>query len=504
MTAERGRAKFKVERFGCGWTPPLLIAKECRVIQLLPCPVCHQPTLFPDGVSLQATLECPHCREQFVVGEMLNARYSTWLVVHDPAYLDGPQSTAAALAMDGSEADSAAEDTTADYELSSAATAAGDDQDDSAPLQLQAASAAPPKPKTDWSKFEPITHEQFERMKRKSRSPIWSLLQIVLGGVAAVPISLLLIWHVIGTDVAGAGPRVGRYAPWLVPEKFRPFDFRAEQSQAEPPPRTTVPPAPGASGFRNFDDVLVAPADPASPVVASLEGTEADRSPSGTSSQAAALGDDLASSSVFDRIQHTKRDLELWEQAVGDESANLKELALPLYRGFVDVALAIAAQPADNPVMRVVSDEMASIARAVKERPQVQQVIRQGASYWIKQQSNRLPFSLAMIVEVESVAETEQGWRLKPLVAQRLTVGGVPLEIEVPSRLGRGLTAGNSYLLLGSVTAAKGGAGPAPLGGTSLTPDQSTASASQTASSLSELDGAPDRAYFLANYLYAL
>jgi hypothetical protein len=432
------------------------------VIQLLPCPACHQSTLFPDGVSLEATIECPHCQEQFVVGEMLNARFSNWLVVHDPAYPNGLESNAATLAMDGSESDLMEEDATADYELSSSHMQAADDHDDSEPLQLQAAQAAPPKPKTDWSKFEPITHEQFERMKRKSKSPIWSLLQIVLGGVAAVPISLLLIWHVIGTDVAGAGPLVGRYAPWLVPEKFRPFDFRNEQSQAEPAPRTTVPPAPGASGFRNFDDVLVAPTDPASPVVASLEGTDVNRNSGGTSSQVAALGDDPASSSVFELIQKTKRDLELWEQAVGDESANLKELALPLYRGFVDVATAIGAQPADNPVMRVVKDEMASIGLAVKERPQVQQVIRQGASYWIKQQSNRLPFSLAMIVEVESADETEQGWRLKSPAGQRLTVGGMPLEVEVPSRIGRGLTAGKQYLLLGSVRAALRSHRPSP------------------------------------------
>lgn len=452
------------------------------MIQLLPCPDCQQLTLLPEGVTLEAIIECPHCHTQFVVGEMLTDRFGSWLVVHELGY-----------------------------------------PDDSEPLELQAAAAAPPQPKTDWSKFEPITHEQFERTRRKSRSPIWSLVQIVLGGVAAIPVSLLLIWHVIGTDVAGAGPRVGRYAPWLVPEKFRPFAARSEEPRPEPATRNQVPPAAGASGFRRFDDVLGADANKEStraiapndfaPVDArelpqrvprALELSDAPEVPAEPSAEDA-FQTDVMSSNVFALIQKTGSDLESWEAAVRDESANLKELALPLYRGFVDIAAAINAQPTGNPVLRVVNDKMDAVGKAVKDQTAVQRVIQQGAGYWIKQQSNNLPFSLAMIVEVESLEENQQAWRLTTPVAQRLSVEGMPLVIEVPSPQRRGLTAGQQYLLLGTVTAAKPGH-VKNQGNTAPPPPELNAGElpAETDRSLSQVAGAPEAAYFMASYLYAL
>lgn len=482
MTAEPGRAKLKVKRFGCGWPPPLLIAKECRVIQLLPCPDCQQLTLFPEGVTLEAIIECPHCHAQFVVGEMLTDRFGSWLVVDDPGY-----------------------------------------SEDSEPLELQAAEAAPPKPKTDWSKFEPITHEQFERMRRKSSSPIWSLVQIVLGGVAAIPISLLLIWHVIGADVAGAGPLVGRYAPWLVPEKFRPFAARTDEARPAPASRNQVPPAAGASGFRRFDDVLgadankepthtIAPNDLAQAYAKKLpqraarpqELSDAPVVPAEPSAEDDAQAESV-SNNVFSVIQKTIRDLESWEVAVRDESANLKELALPLYRGFVDIAAAIDAQPTGNPVLRVVKDKMDAVGKTVRDQTAAKRVIQQGAGYWIKQQSNNLPFSLAMIVEVESLEENQQVWRLTTPAAQRLSVGGMPLVIEVPSPLRSGLTSGKQYLLLGTVTAAKRGAGENQRDKVPPPPELDAGERSaETDRSLPEDAGAPEAAHFMANYVYAL
>ncbi len=469
MTAERGRAKLKGERFGYSWLPPLLIAKECRVIQLLPCPDCQQPTLLPEGVSLEATIECPHCHAQFIVGEMLTARFGCWLLVHDPAAVNA---------------------------LYPVYTEEASEADDSEPLELQAPVAAPLRPKTDWSKFEPVTREPFERMRRKPRSPIWSLVQIVLGGIAAIPISLLLIWHLIGTDVAGAGPRVGRYAPWLVPEKFRPFEDRTEEVSFEPARRNGEPPAAGASGFRRFDDVLGEDAnkEPTSSIAptdfAQVDALQLARQLPGPPEPSAApvgpaaddYNTDIQSNSVFALIQETITKVEQWSQAVRDESTNLKELALPLYRSLVDVAAAIDAQPAGNPVLRVVNEQMDPIGKAVKDQAALQQVIQQGASYWSKQQSHNAPFSLAMIMEVQSLEENLQGWRLTTPVAQQLNVGGVPLVVEVPTTLQRGLTAGKRYLLLGTVTEP----------------------AAETDLSLPEAASAPEAAYFMANYVYAL
>jgi hypothetical protein len=74
------------------------------------------------------------------------------------------------------------------------------------------------------------------RRKRPRRSPIWSILQVALGGLAAIPISLLLMWHLLGTDIGDAAPWVAQYAPWAVPEKFHPYaPFSATATPARRP-----------------------------------------------------------------------------------------------------------------------------------------------------------------------------------------------------------------------------------------------------------------------------
>ncbi len=479
------------------------------MIQLLPCPACHQPTVFPEGVTLEATVRCPHCDEQFVVGEMLTSRFGSWIVVNDPATPHGiqradefPHTTSELALVAGTSLDRTASTT-----------------DDSGPLELQADSAQPVRPKTDWSKFEPITHEQFERMRRKARSPIWSLLQIVLGGVAAVPISLLLIWHLIGTDVAGAGPLVGRYVPWLVPEKFRPL-ADAQALDEEPATRDSTPLVPGASGFRRFDDVLNpggsnAPAAPA-PEVGSNDalvagGTAEPKRPLPSAPELNNSSIDMPSippksinqkpeqatidgvvvevdeelsgsesNNVFALIQQSSDNLDAWSNAVRDKSTDLKGIALQVYNGLIDLTEAIEELPDGNPVHRVVNNKMELISRTVKNQIDVQKVVRQGASFWLKNQSESVPFALALIVDAESVVDNGQNFRMQFPDSKQMTVATRPLAIEIPKSLSPRVSGGVTYLVLGTVNAAK------------LEDDQNGT------------NSAPEEFIFTANYLYAL
>ena len=62
---------------------------------------------------------------------------------------------------------------------------------------------------------------------RKKSSPIKTLLSIFGGGMAAIPISILLLWNGVKTigiepmDPFEVGPLVANYVPWIVPESFR-------------------------------------------------------------------------------------------------------------------------------------------------------------------------------------------------------------------------------------------------------------------------------------------
>ncbi len=57
--------------------------------------------------------------------------------------------------------------------------------------------------------------------KAKKGSPLGMLVSVLLGGVGAIPIALMLIWHLLGTDPFETGPIVAQYVPWIVPEGLR-------------------------------------------------------------------------------------------------------------------------------------------------------------------------------------------------------------------------------------------------------------------------------------------
>ncbi len=92
------------------------------------------------------------------------------------------------------------------------------------------------------------------RVRKSDGGGLWSVIQVILGGgAAAIPVTLLLLWYVVGKDVMDAGPTVARYAPWIVPKKFRsPPEFIVQRPDT---PRVP-PPALGEGGFRDFNQEL--------------------------------------------------------------------------------------------------------------------------------------------------------------------------------------------------------------------------------------------------------
>ena len=196
------------------------------------------------------------------------------------------------------------------------------------------------KQKTDWSKFQPITHEQFERNKRKSRSPIWSIIQVALGGLAAIPVALLILWHGLGQDVADAGPQVARYVPWIVPERFHPAQNRSTTADE---PNVS----PQENKFREFgpsqdtESESAAHESPESPESAESRQPEPDSSiemsPTSELPQAEVSPSDLSDADaatlgidLFSLIQSCEGNLDAWNVAF-QEGSDRQELAKQIY-----------------------------------------------------------------------------------------------------------------------------------------------------------------------------
>ncbi len=199
------------------------------MLQVLPCPECGKQSLIPNQTSLEATIKCPHCGAQLVLGEVFLTQFSSWSVIEDPAdlYNANPRKLDPGVVI----------------------PVPADD----APLELVADTSPQPVyiPKPSPSGRSGNLSE-YERRKRKQKSPIWSIIPVVLGGLAAFPIALLIIWYVLGKDIGNLGPQVAEYAPWIVPKKFHPSAPASQPGRPRAPQR-------GASGFRQFDDVMPQP-----------------------------------------------------------------------------------------------------------------------------------------------------------------------------------------------------------------------------------------------------
>ncbi len=205
---------------------------------LIPCPHCHQLLQPPEKASKHAKLRCPLCLNELLACDLIMGVHRAWVVIDDPGGVDVfHEFHLDRKAAEASESAEVAErfrnvsvarpaDSSTDVEIHESGIEglelAEDDGEEyqiaNAPSESTPIKSSPEN--IDWSRFKPMTHDEFQRKRRQSRSPFGLILQIVLGGVAAVPIALLIMWHLLGQDVGEAGPTVSKYLPWIVPEKF--------------------------------------------------------------------------------------------------------------------------------------------------------------------------------------------------------------------------------------------------------------------------------------------
>lgn len=389
---------------------------------------------------MQAVLRCQHCSHQFVLGEMIDAEMGFWEVVEDPN-LPSAKGEAAGETMPANSA-SLAEAADSDFELELEKTA------EYVSPQTLLKSQEAEKKKTERSKFEPISHEQYERMRRKSKSPFWSMLSVLLGGLASIPIATLLIWHVLGKDPLQMGPAVARFAPWIVPTRFRPRVFHEE----------VLPPAPaaGTSGFRRFDNLSMdgAASSPSDAEVSShAVRTTPETSNENVPSNVAATGENQepanASSDAFSMINQVKQDFAAWNDR-GDDQDLKKKIAFQTYTDLSSLALAINQMPPTSPVRRQLRTELRSVAQQVKEHVDIQELLQGGTRHWIKTQLDS-SIGLSFVIKVARATEAGDVWHVAPETA----LGSEPIQIVVPKEILPSLSEGQTVFAIGCLTRAK-------------------------------------------------
>lgn len=233
----------------------------------IPCPNCHATLQPPATASRHAKLRCPVCHHELESAELLLAGRRHWMVIEDPGGED---------AFEAWRLESAARQVlAAGGQPVGAAVGAGQADDDGHGYRLAAETPTPSrvasgaknqvgKKQVDWSKFKPITHEEFESRMRQASSPWSAVIQAVLGGLLAIPLSLGMIWFLLGKDIGGLAPRVARFAPWMVPPHLR-GDPQEDPREGLPLEKwgadQTIPAAPRRGRLPQIDVAVDGPGD---------------------------------------------------------------------------------------------------------------------------------------------------------------------------------------------------------------------------------------------------
>ncbi len=396
------------------------------MIQSLPCPSCHRTLVLTAEASLQAVLRCRHCSHQFVLGEMIEGEMGFWEVVEDPKVSEAKVSNAD-------------EAVTEDSEIQLA------ESEEYMSPQMVINTQSEEK-KTGGSKFEPIRNEQYDRMRRKAKSPMWSMLSVLLGGLASIPIATLLIWHVLGTDPLQMGPTVARYAPWIVPTRFQPRRYNDD----------ILPPAPavGASGLPRVSSTestssqssphtpqdLGTTGEFPTPTVDSADSITSEESTSEESTDQSPAND------LFTLIGQVKKDLETWNER-GKDKALQQRLNLQTYSDLASLALAINQLPSASPIRRLVRSELQSVGKEVAKHVDIQDLITRGARIWLANHKEDLA-GLAFVISIGHIVEIDNAWQLIPTTAP----GEESIQIIVPKEIYPSLSEGQSIFALGCVT----------------------------------------------------
>lgn len=227
------------------------------------CPHCGDSVTVPLGARPTARVRCPLCTSEYTLAEVLDGMPPALELLDGPSY-GGHAEYAAYEGGEGHVATMVASD---DSDIALA---------DAEPRAERPAYSFDGGAATTTAESSPRKVRSSARPARPKPNMIFEMLKIALGGLAAIPISQLILWWAASTDPFELAPWLEKNAPSYIaviaPEKLRrPNEGKAAQAQDAPAPAAgkktkSAPPA----GLPKLDSTeLKAPFElsPATPAV---------------------------------------------------------------------------------------------------------------------------------------------------------------------------------------------------------------------------------------------
>lgn len=408
------------------------------------CPNCQHPIHLPEGISQTATLQCPMCGHTTQASALTQTAGPTWIVVDpgDPPQplevetvsataSESPQAIVQPLAESNDPVSPSAEQTSTTATSSPSGSTDGADYELADPnLPKADRTRKQPLKQQDWSKHKPLTHDEYQRRKRKSSSPFAGIVQVVLGGFTALPIAQLLIWHVLGKDPFDLAPKTAAYVPWIVPQKFRPYapvndtrfverssprsssngsgsgiarDFDAELAaslaESEKKPRTKETQPTKVKDESETAEKEKAVSDPKAKDLpdAPLEGVDS-----------VAKDDPVSESEKLSlAIASTKKAMNDWGTIAKEDGTKRREVANNFYTNLA-TSVEQFAKIEGEPSARLLKREVEKLGREISKDAELIQLVRAGGFAKLSKANDSLPpgSGLALIATFEPISPT--------------------------------------------------------------------------------------------------
>jgi hypothetical protein len=179
-----------------------------------PCPECGDDVSIPSNARDTARVRCPLCSAEFTVADAIAHLPPAVIMLDSPevAFVSSPAHAHAAVGG-GTESDVAT--LVRDEPLGDFSLAAAEERSEKPSYSFDADTAGGGTA----TKTRPSVSAK-PRPKKPAKNPILEFVKIALGGGAAIPIALLILWWAFGKDPFDAGPWVAQYVPAIVPAKF--------------------------------------------------------------------------------------------------------------------------------------------------------------------------------------------------------------------------------------------------------------------------------------------
>jgi hypothetical protein len=203
------------------------------VMTIVRCPRCKDEVTVPSKATGRALVRCPLCLEEYLLAEALANS-------PPPLVIIGGEVERGAIADLESGID--------DYRV--AGGFSPDAFDSSAPAADSSVATAP-------------ALRGPTRPRRKEPSSLIFMVNVVGGGIVAMPLALLALWWAFRVDPLDLGPQIAQYAPWIVPQQFR--GKPSLGSSDSPSPKAVAPSATATSPAADSSSTADATETPAAP-----------------------------------------------------------------------------------------------------------------------------------------------------------------------------------------------------------------------------------------------